>query len=751
VAFVANSGALPERRHLAVGSHEAEPYLERFWQPEQNDQGAFRWSDGAGTIWFREYAGAASLLVSLRVTRPGATLQQPLDLTLRSDERSLGIVPVTSQWRTYHLLVAPNGLAWRTPNLDLLSPTFRAGADDLRRLGVVVSDMTVAPTGRQLGLPLLLRTLYLAALVVLTRLWLQVLVRAPYALALSGVVGLLVALLWRLDPVGVDQRLPSPWLIALAATAAAVLLVYVAERRWSTGPSALRGRASPSDVAFLLVLAPIIAAVALTALLSLQWRMLHDAPLLMYIAFMIDHFQAVPYRDIFDQNMPGALAIYLLVGRFFGYGDLGFRVADLLVLALLSLCTWAWCRTIAGRYAILAPALFALLYLNYGPGVSMQRDYVLLLPVAASLALAVSPLRQHWRLFLVGLLFGFAAAIKPHAAIGLPCVVLFLVAEQADAPSLARWRQVLALSGIAALGFALPIAASALYLVGSGAGSSFLDMVVNYLPLFARITGTHETIAGVARVRYLIDGYMAFGGHYVWIGVALVGAAVALRRGGLARPQRRQIVLMLALAFCYSLYPIAQGRFWDYHWLPFLYTLALLSALCAVPQLRQPRLAGQVLPWLLIVAALAWRVSLPGDLTYQAIGHPLPAIKGGRIDQITAFLEARVQPGETVQPLDWTGGALHGMLNAEVPITTPFIYSFQFSHHVSRQYIQGLRQRFIADLRATPPQFILDMGDYNTLITGADTSASFPELEAIMRDDYTVVFQGAGYRIYERK
>ena len=50
---------------------------------------------------------------------------------------------------------------------------------------------------------------------------------------------------------------------------------------------------------------------------------------------------------------------------------------------------------------------------------------------------------------------------------------------------------------------------------------------------------------------------------------------------------------MVGLLVCYSLYPLAQGRFWDYHWLPCLYFLALLSALCVLPQPNAARVAGQ--------------------------------------------------------------------------------------------------------------------------------------------------------------
>jgi hypothetical protein len=751
VVFIAISAPLPAGRQIAVGTVDAQAYLEHFWLPEQNELNAFRWTDGEGIIWLHDYASAEAVLVTLRLTRPGSADSTPVNLTLRSDEQTIGTVPVTADWRTYHLLLAPKGIAWRTPNIDLLSPTFRAGTNDLRRLGVVVSAITLTPVGQPLALFLLLRALYLATLVVLVQLGLRIFYPARYAHAISFIVGVVAALLWRLDPTGIDQRMPSPWHMALGASCVALILVYSAHWHRAPAPSGAMSSNAPHRLASILLIGPIAIMVIITALLSLQWRMLHDSPLLMYMAFLIDRFHAVPYRDIFDQNMPGALAVYLLVGRLFGYGDQGFRSADLIVLTLLSVCTWVWCRRINARYAVLAVMLFNLLYLNYGPGISMQRDYVLLLPIAASLAVSVSSLGRSWRLFLAGFLFGLAVVIKPHAGIGFPFLLLFLLTEHSVDFAPPRRHLLFSAIGIALLGLMVPVAACVIYLYSSGASSAFLDMVVNYLPLFAQITGSHQTIAGMARVRYLFNGYLAFGNHHAWLVTALVGAAVALRWGRLERSQRRQVLLMLAFALGYSLYPLAQGRFWDYHWLPCLYALALLSALCVLPQPEQPRLIGHMLPPIVLVLAIAWRIGLPSELSYQLRGHPLPPIKAGRVDQITSFLEERIRPGETVQPLDWTGGALHGMLNAGVPIATPFIYNFQFYHHVSTPYIQGLRARFITDIGSSRPQFIIDMGEYNTLITGDDTTTTFPELQKILGNDYVIAFQGNGYFIYERK
>src|SRR2546423_2443578 len=69
---------------------------------------------------------------------------------------------------------------------------------------------------------------------------------------------------------------------------------------------------------------------------SLAWPLIHDAPIMHYIAWRIGE-GAVPYRDLFDMNFPGVYLIHLAVLRTLGAGDGGWRAFDLAWLALTSL------------------------------------------------------------------------------------------------------------------------------------------------------------------------------------------------------------------------------------------------------------------------------------------------------------------------------------------------------------------------------------------------------------------------------
>jgi hypothetical protein len=720
--------------------------LAGFWQPEQNAGSFFRWTNGHGIIWIDDYADRHTLLVRLRLSAPLTPDRQATQLTLQSDERRLGTVAVAREWRVYQLLATPGGLTWRTPNLDLISPTSRGGASDLRSLGVALSAADLRPLGGRLPLPLLLRAGALLVVMLVIRAALQLRIPAGPAIGASALAGLGLVLARYQDPAGFDRALPSPWLALLLLSAAWLVLLELWRDRGGLSGS-LCGTLRTA-----LLAGPLLLFAGATALFSLQWRMLHDAPLLMYIAWLIDQQHLAPYRDIFDQNMPGALLFYVLVGRATGYTDLGFRIVDLLLLGLLSGLTWLWCAPLSRRAALISTVTFAWIYLQYGPSISMQRDFVLLIPVAAALV-ASRVGRLPLSCWLIGLCFGIAASIKPHAIFALPFVCWYRLAQAlgGNEPAAGRPHTIyLRALGWAALGLLIAPVLCAAYLVQVGALGAFWEMAWQYLPLFARINGLHHTLDSSERLGYLVRGTLGLGGQYAWLLAAALGAGVALWRGRLAPPQRRAVLLAAGMAAAYSLYPAVQGRFWEYHWLPLLYSLSLLVGLCGLPWPHE-RAVVRLAPALALLLALGLHTAAPLELGYQATGHALPPIKDGRVDSIAGFLSARLRPGDTVQPLDWTGGALHAMLLARAPLATPFIYEFQFTHDIDRPYIQELRRRFIAQLRARPPRFIVDMGDYSTVISGPGTSASFPELDELIAQRYTSVFQGQGYRILERR
>ena len=492
----------------------------------------------------------------------------------------------------------------------------------------------------------------------------------------------------------------------------------------------------------------------LLASFALRWRTQHDAPLMFYIAWMMDARGAVPYRDIMDMNLPGTYVANLVIGRLTGYSDPGIRIADLsLLAAILTLTFFAMSRF--GRLVAWAAAvLFGLFYIGTGPWLSLQREFFILLPLSLALLLVSRYDRRKpgMTAFAIGFLMACAATVKPHVLVGAPLFVGFLWLEGTPDERRARTRHLASIIGGAAAGAAIPTALLVLYLVSHDAWSPMVELFRGYASVYASVNGRHETMPGADRGPYLLHGLLQFGNQRTWLLFGAAGAVLALTaRPG---PNRRFVLLLGALLAAYTGYVVVQGRFFDYHWLIAHFFVLLIASLCLIE--RPDLWARSALLGLAPAAALAlfaWRdLPVHADLGAQLRGETLPAPKRGRPDKIATFLAARLRPGDLVQPLDITGGAVHGMLLARAPLATPFLYDSFFYIRVSDPFVLELRRRFLRQMAERVPRFVVDVyGPDKPWVRGWDTSREFPELRTLLVRDYVPVGEALGTVIYERR
>ncbi|MBX3004671.1 MAG: glycosyltransferase family 39 protein [Anaerolineales bacterium] len=489
--------------------------------------------------------------------------------------------------------------------------------------------------------------------------------------------------------------------------------------------------------------------VLLVASFSLQWRMLHDAPILMYLALLIDKFGYVPYRDFLDVNLPGSYLIYGLVGHLSGYSDLGFRIADLLYLTAISALTWLWMRIFGRMVAWASVILGAMLYFSYGQAISFQREFLILLPLLAALVATVRLPEQPFvrKYFIVGLLFGLAAAIKPHAALAMPCVLIYHAWDAGQGRAI-DWKRGLLAAVSSAAGLGVPVLATIVYLWSVGALAGFVEMARNWWPLNFNITTELVIMNGRAFREYLWNGYTA-GIFTLWLIPMGLGLWLALSSQTLSAAAKRRVGLLVCLAACYSVYTLLAGKFFPYHWFIYLYFVTHIAALCFV---RQPAdgawwkpAASLLFLWVLVPVLLF----PPTEFIAPALDMEIPPPKNGRVDEIAAFLSTNLREGETVQPLDWTGGAVHAMLLAQARLATPVVYDVIFYQHISSPYVQSWRQRFMQALQAAPPRFIIEIETNKPWVSGPDTTRQFPALQAFIAAEYSIALQGDGYAVWE--
>jgi dolichyl-phosphate-mannose-protein mannosyltransferase len=466
---------------------------------------------------------------------------------------------------------------------------------------------------------------------------------------------------------------------------------------------------------------------------SLRWPLIHDAALMHYIAWLIAQ-GAVPYRDTFDMNMPGAYLIHLTVLAIGGPGDVTWRVFERGWLAATSVLAYFYCRPLCDRWsAAVAGLLFAIHHLGGGPSLAGQRDFLLCLFLLAGAYGVARSSERGGRLpplLVAGLILGFATMVKPLAG-------LFLVAS-AGAAALGRYR-----AGRSGLTGAAAVA---------GAGLVVPALMLGWL---AWIGGLRDLILILAG--WTLPFYSQVGSRSSWhvlvsLNWALLGGLALL---GALRSVPEPYHMRRALAVVGVAYGLLhfgfQGKGYDYHLYPLALFLCLLCALALAPETHD---AGSERRRLdrhsraLAIGLVAVTIVVLGARGVERLNQPWEAQRAERVDAVVADLRKLLAPGETVQVLGPPGG--HVLLRLGLRQPTRFFTDFQFYVWTTDPRIQALRAEFVAGLEARPPAAIVAFpgrdanGPYGRL-------SDFPALNQFLERRYAIAVEGNGYRIYARR
>ena len=490
-------------------------------------------------------------------------------------------------------------------------------------------------------------------------------------------------------------------------------------------PEALTGAAVAVDVAVALGL----------TLRSLGWPLVHDAPLMHYIAARILD-GAVPYRDIFDINFPGVYLAHVLALLVFGPGDLGFRLFDLALLGAVMAGLFVALRPYGTWAGTAAAALFWLYHLAGGEWRAGQRDLILCLPLAWMLAAGLRYVSSGrlWTLGTAGLLLGAAMWIKPDAALLLPALAAVALVRSVGT----RGRALL----ILAAGFMAPSLAFVSWLTWVGGLAPLLDIVGGYLvPLYSRLgrVPLWTAIEAQHRGAQTLLGLAAWGG-----GGLLVLSRPRGSAGSADSADSDGRTTLLAAGLLYgALHFALQGKGWEYHLYPLaLFTCALGGAGLATALASGSRLATGVLATVLLFLTLT--LGVKGE---ESLGWTGMREKVEHAHALARLLAPYAARGGTIQVLDTTDGGIHALylLGARQP--TRFLYDFHFYHDPDHPYVRRLRAELIDGLSAHPPAVVVlfrhgwPSGDYDRL-------NAFPALRAWLETGYLLSGQTEDYRIY---
>ena len=476
--------------------------------------------------------------------------------------------------------------------------------------------------------------------------------------------------------------------------------------------------------------------VVVSAFCSLWWRAVHDAPIMLYMARFMNENHAVPYRDFFDMNLPATYFFFQGVEGLFGTSDLALRVADLATISACLAGFYFGLRRWGKPVASLGVGLAALRIFSGTWAFSLQRELLIFLPLGVLFAWGMCAEQcRWWQGFWAGILMAWLALLKPQwMLLGVPLCGLLVVVCQ-DRKTAGKF--VLA-SG---MGFALLILCAAEWLYHQGAWDGFRE-VVRYWPLYCEMDGNHIVVTGVMRVCEILRGAlrMLFSAY---TGVALVGLGTGFRSGRLGR---RHLFCWITMIVATILVPCLSGQFWGYHRLPFFLVTIVASCFVFLAQDGAwPRLAAIAG----LCLALFWSgLSSLRSAREAFLASAVSTKKGDVPDIFCSFLQSHLDAEDRVQPIGWTGGAVHGMLMAGAKPATRFLYTFHFYHHVQTPLIQKLRSEFMGLLSASPPRFLLEsVGE--PFPSGEGTEQDFAIFDRWKNDRYHVAEFGPRYKIWE--
>jgi len=489
---------------------------------------------------------------------------------------------------------------------------------------------------------------------------------------------------------------------------------------------------------------------------SLGWQLQHDSAFLSYVAYLINEHGFVLYRDIFEPNMPGIYLLYMAIGKMFGYqSDFAFRMVDVAWLTAILTVTWFIMKPVGKVVAFASCLLFGIVYLEAGPIINFQRDVIAILPVAIALLLATR--RRHNQSanfihFLLGVFFAFAALLKPHMAIGLPAMILYICLRGTkESKSVKTFIKSCIIGGLFALvGFLSILILPFLWLWQIGALESFWTIFSSYLPLYVQISGDLQVRETFHHIQFILKSYINFGGFDFLFITSLFGVYVILTNT-MSAMLKKQAILLFSLIILYSLSAALSGKLWTYHWMPYIYFASLCTAMLLFsPPAFKNVYHPLIIPLFIFIVVMMTTVRSPQIVVQQLFSDQQPApLMGGRVDEIAMYLNEHLSPTDKVQPLDWITGAAYGMLISKAVPATPYLIDFPFYHHVSNDYIKHLRRDFIEKLKQAMPTFMIEVHAKHRM-SGLNVTYEFPELREFIKQHYKKDYTGNGFDIFRR-
>jgi hypothetical protein len=416
---------------------------------------------------------------------------------------------------------------------------------------------------------------------------------------------------------------------------------------------------------------------------TIHWQWLWDTQVMHYIVLLLNHGK-IPYRDIYDINMPGAYLTERWAIDIFGSGDLGWRFYEYTLLSTMTLAMIVIAKPYDWIAGLFAGVIFSDFYGTLGPFQAAERDEVMTVLLFLGYAFLFTAVRRNWPALMLpfGLAFGIAILIKPTVlpfALALLLFPFFVVKRRGQS----TWPYMLfALAGLAiALGILLN------FLLPGHAFGPFLFILSKLVPYYSSLGHPSWWLL----IRRGLPQSM-----YVYALAAVVLAITNQRRANWEMWAIRAGFFFGAFSY------FIQRKGYDYHRIAYL-CFGLLWVGIEFTTAMKDRTWRRNLG----VAAMAFAVFFMCPFEALKIRHMQDTNPAAFVLEQDLIRLGGAKLQGKVQCLDMVGGCLSALYRLDLVQSTGFTGDLQFFGPDDGNVVPYYRKIFLDDIEANPPEVVI--------------------------------------------